>query len=293
MERRLGAWVWRIALLFSCWLPQAQGAEAQATDPARSASARALFEQGVQHTDRQEWTLAAEAFRRALLLRDSPVIRYNLASALAEQGQVVEASELLHAVQADANASAELKQQADEALREVFPRIARLTIHPAPFAGALGIKLDGAPLASAQLGVPLLLDPGHHELLAYADETEFERRTVELAEGESAELQLVPPPAPAPPAPEPAPVVAHVPTPEATARLALPLVRQQAEPRSDTAPDSSRRKRLGWGLGLGAVALGAAVAVAVLLIPRARHSGSSASSSGDFDPPSVGVRVPQ
>ena len=48
-----------------------------------------------------EYAVGIEHFRRALALRSSPVIAYNLASALEHLGQLVEASELLRGIASD------------------------------------------------------------------------------------------------------------------------------------------------------------------------------------------------
>ncbi|HMI90773.1 MAG TPA: hypothetical protein VK509_05385, partial [Polyangiales bacterium] len=86
---------WRI-MLVSCLLTAAAltaaPARAQSEDASRAASARALFEEGVTFADQGHWDEASDRFRRALALRDSAVIAYNLASALQETGHLVEAS---------------------------------------------------------------------------------------------------------------------------------------------------------------------------------------------------------
>jgi hypothetical protein len=60
--------------------------------------------------DEREWIEAAHSFRQALLLRDSPVIRYNLAVALIELHALTEAEQLLRGVQRDITTPVDLSQ---------------------------------------------------------------------------------------------------------------------------------------------------------------------------------------
>ena len=106
LDTRLRAGARRCGVMLLCmclaWVAAPHCATAEpGADPARDASARELFEQGVALAERGDWVAAEDRFRRALSLRNSSVIAYNLASALCEQGKLVEASELLHRVLAD------------------------------------------------------------------------------------------------------------------------------------------------------------------------------------------------
>jgi hypothetical protein len=285
MQPRSAGRVWiALWLGLSLWLLSSES-RAEPVDPARSASARALFDEGVAHVDRDAWGPAAEAFRRALSLRDSQVIRYNLASALVELGKLVEASELLHVVQADAQADAALKQQAADKLAEVKPRIARIAIH-AELAPGLSVDLDDAVLSVAQLDVPLTVDPGEHVVRARLDGALIDEQRAQLGAGESLTINLRPPPPP----PEPLPAAAPAPvvTPAETARLALADPAPSAPARDE--PPAPSRKKLWWGIAVGGVGVVAFVTLVALLVPQKR---ASSTMGGDFDPPSVGVRVPQ
>lgn len=289
MQPRHAGHVWiALWLGLSVWLSSSVS-RAEPADPARTASARALFEEGVAHVDRDAWGPAAEAFRRALSLRDSQVIRYNLASALVELGKLVEASELLHMVEADAQADAGLKQQAAAKLAEIKPRIARIEVQCAPALPGLIVELDDAALSAAQLDVPLTVDPGEHVVRARLDGTVVDEQRAQLGAGENVTLSLHP----RPPQPEPMPAVtptasAPVATPAETARLALAQPAPSA-PLRDEQPAPSRKK-LWWGIAVGGVGVVAFVTLVALLVPQKRSGGAT---SGDFDPPSVAVRVPQ
>ena len=75
-------------------LPLAASAQ---TDSEITAAARALFQDGMAAVERGDYPTAADRLRRSVALRDSPVVRTNLALALIELGRLVEASEHLRA----------------------------------------------------------------------------------------------------------------------------------------------------------------------------------------------------
>src|SRR5262249_4633550 len=152
------------------------------------ASARALFSEGVKLADRGNWSEAADRFRRALALRDSPVIAYNLASALKELDQLVAASELLQRIAGNSEVDAALRKSANATLAEITPRIARITVHTEGMSQGDEIAIDEQPLLEAQLEVAIPIDPGTHAVAARRDKTVIESRRVELAPGGSAEV---------------------------------------------------------------------------------------------------------
>jgi hypothetical protein len=281
-------WVARFACLGLIALAHSS-AHAAAVDPSRSASARALFEEGVAYTDRDQWGPAAEAFRAALALRDSQVIRFNLASALVELGKLVEASELLHVVQADTQADPALKQQAADKLLEVKPRIASLSIHAEAVLPGLEVELDDMTLTLAQLDLPLRVDPGKHVLRERVAGALIDEQSVELIEGGNALITLHAP------APEPVLVAKAAPVPlisaEQTARLAPAEPGPNSQlPLRDDASATPSRKKLWWGVAVGGLGAAAFVTLVALFVPRHQTKHSA---SGDFDPPSVAVRVPR
>jgi hypothetical protein len=248
-------------------------------DPNLSASARALFEEGMSFADGAQWDQAADRFRRALSLRDSPVIRFNLAAALGQLNKPVEASELLQRTLRDASAEGEVKAQAEQLLAQLTPRIARLTLHVQPDAGGLELMLDGRTLAAAQIGVALPLDPGLHRARLVRAQEELEAREIELSPGQSGSLVLHSPLSPA--------RVAAA----AVAPSAPPSRLQAADRRKDEEP-SARNRRKTWlwvGVAGGAAVVIGAVVAGVLLAQRGDHA--AAPYQGDFEPGSVAVKV--
>lgn len=268
------------ALIGACLtLPVASAvAQAPATDPTRDASARALFEEGVRWAEQQEWTEAEDRFRRALTLRASPVIAYNLANVLVPRGKLVEASELLRYVETDDKADLELKQNAHALESKLAARIARIVIEVRDLQSGDVIALDGAPLHDAQLDVEIPIDPGSHQLQATRAGQLLSTRTVDVPEGGVEHVTLT--------------VPVNVLSPSGLASAGTehaPAAPNTALPQSDSAP-SSRPVTQRWWFWTGAAVV---VAAAVVVGVAAASSGSQAEHAyrGDFTPGSLSVQV--
>ena len=265
-----------VSLLLCMMLGGLGSVRAQDTvDPARAASARALFEEGVSLSDQGKWPEATDRFRRALALRDSQVIRYNLAAALIELGQVVEASELLRLVERDETADAKLRGEARTRMNEALGRLAKLTVHVEGSLDGVSVALDDRPLEAVQLDVAIPSDPGSHRVTAKRAGEELAAADVELANGEAETVVLKL-------------SVAQVATPlEAAQTVAL----TPAEPSKDQGEQPRRKKLMGWAIGGGAAVVAVAV-VTTLLVTRSAGSDKGESAyQGNFDPPSLSVQV--
>ncbi len=122
--------------------PAGAAAQDDATEEARE-----RFNQGVACVARRDWTCAEARFREALERRDAPAVRYNLASAIYEQGRYPEASALNRQVLDDPSTSAEIRQHASE-LREALAEegaLARVVVTGAPEDAEL--RVDGYTVA--------------------------------------------------------------------------------------------------------------------------------------------------
>jgi len=230
---------------------------AQDADPTAALAARALFSEGVALTDRGDWAQGAERFRRALALRDSPVIVFNLGVALGHLGQPVEASELFRRVLRSTPLDAALRASATAELAAAEPQIAWLTVTYAAPTDGLHLVVDGVERPVALVGTSMPLDPGTHALALRRGEYVVGEGAAELAPGEREELALrvidvlLPEPEPLEvAAPEPAPVTI------------LPPVQPQGD---DPAP------WIGLGIG-GAVVVAGVIVLVVVLVPPGEPS---------------------
>src|SRR5688500_8708747 len=118
-------------------------------DAEQSAAARALFTQGVELADRQQWNEAADRFRRAYAMRPSPVIACNLAQTLVHIHQLVEATEHLRYVVRATDANRSVRAGARRMLETLQPRLATLTIRIAGHVEGAEIRLDGEVVSQA------------------------------------------------------------------------------------------------------------------------------------------------
>jgi hypothetical protein len=159
-------------------------------DAARDASARELFEQGLKLGEQADWPAAEDRFRRALSLRLSPVIAYNLACALSEQGKLIEASETLRRVLTDDKTEPALRQAATQLHAAIAPRIARVTVVVQALAAEDNVRLDERVLVAAQLNVEIPVDPGSHQLQLERAGKTIDLRTFTLEPGGRQEVQL-------------------------------------------------------------------------------------------------------
>jgi hypothetical protein len=263
-----------LVVLCLVWGSLCMRAHAQSDDPARAASARALFEEGVALSDKGQWLDAADRFRRALTLRDSQVIRFNLATALMETGQLVEASELLRQVERDADAERKLRDDARFHLASAQSRIARLTVTATGMHEGVTLLVDDRPLDPVLIGVAMPADPGPHRVRAV-------RAGVELAASEltlgNADDQIV---------------ALELPDPVATpAEAARTVMATEPAPQRDQG-ERPNRKLMWWGIG-GGVAVAVAVVATVLLTRKSGGDEAEDPYEGDFDPPSITVQVGQ
>ncbi|MDB4974859.1 MAG: hypothetical protein JWN48_3200 [Myxococcaceae bacterium] len=269
-----------------CLLADASSAHAEVADPARSASARTLFEEGLRKADALAWSEAADLFERALALRDSAVIRFNLSSALIELGRLVEASEQLRTLEIDQRATPELRESATRGRETLLPRLAKLTIRIDGHDPSLLVLLDDRKVAPEQLGVAIPVDPTAHHIVLRSGERLLDDDHVALGEGQAADVRLV------------GIVALPVAAAPSTPRVFMPAQREHDDSstlgstRQDELDEAGRkrRRRLLWGLGGTAVAVAAGVVTGVLLASGKSHGGGPADP---FSPGSVGVRVPQ
>jgi hypothetical protein len=191
---RVGVRLCSFVLMCLMWLCQPAATNAQeAADLARDASARELFEQGVDLAEHGDWPAAEDRYRRALALRNSPVIAYNLASALCELGKLIEASEMLRRVLADDKTESPLRQAATTLHATIAPRIGRIQIELQGQENDDSVLLDSRVLHSAQLNVEIPVDPGSHQLRLERRGKTLDLQTFTLEPGGRQEIKLVAP----------------------------------------------------------------------------------------------------
>jgi hypothetical protein len=157
-------------------LAHAQGVESSAPTPAAAAEeaarlddARRLFEEGLAQVEAGEWAQAEQSFRRVLAIRSSPVVAYNLASALAQLGRLLESAELLRVVVRDASVDAATRDPAQQLLASIEPRIGSVTVRVQGDTQGVILRLDDRVLGQGELVQAISVDPGTHLVFAERD----------------------------------------------------------------------------------------------------------------------------
>ena len=178
-------------LALACALFFVPLASAHAQSASEQSLARDQFREGVRASREQEWPEAVEAFQRSLELAPRPMTIMNLAGALAQVGQLVEAAEAyrMFLSEATSGAAARVRGEAQTQLDALEGRIphVRLQIH-----GRLDsdtVTLDEYQLSAAAVGSPLPVDPGEHTLTITRDG--FDPRAVTFTAREGVESEVV------------------------------------------------------------------------------------------------------
>ncbi|MDH5491924.1 MAG: hypothetical protein OEY14_08215 [Myxococcales bacterium] len=195
-----------LLLLLPLYLPSAalaQGASdsadagseeaASAADPEsaeRTALARALFAEGMEHVQAERFAEGADRFRRANALHPSPNIAFNLAAALARLDRLVEATELLRELLRDGALHPRLHDEGSALLERLLPQIPHLRIRLEGESAAVTVQIDGRTLDAVAIGVNIPIDPGSHEIRALRGGETIASEDVQLGPGERREIAL-------------------------------------------------------------------------------------------------------
>lgn len=214
----------RLALLVTLLAAHAaaEPAPADCADKDATACGRQHFERGAQAFEKGEFESSVSEFERALALRPHPVIRFNLALALARLGRPTAAIEQLRQVQGDPLTDKELSGRAAREQKSAEQALSRVTFKLSD-PSRERVEIDGAAVQLAGQS-DLTLDPGAHQVRVISNSSVVLDQELELSPGERVELRVgersrridvvvVPDPtAPAPtsaPAPAAQPVPAH------------------------------------------------------------------------------------
>jgi hypothetical protein len=160
----------------------------------RQALARDQFTQGMRFARRSRWQQAADRFARALELKETPQIRYNLAESLVHLGRLVEASEQLRLLEEEEDVPRAVARPAVQLRETVNERLGRLRIDVRNMHTGVRVTLDGRDLPEAVLGVDHHVDPGRHLVRLVVDDGEVvQSEEVMISDGATEIVQLVAP----------------------------------------------------------------------------------------------------
>ena len=240
------------------------------------AGARSAATQGVKAYEAGEYAQAVDLFQRAESLVHAPPHLLYMARAHEKLGHLVTARELYNKVVRESlppsapQAFRDAQAAAEEEIRAVEPRLARLTVTVEVPAGVVPVvTMDGKEVPPALLGVPRPVDPGEHVVEAKADGYLPTQQKAALSEGGTGALALkleVDPNA-----------VAALPPPQQAAAEPQPTTQPAAMPQ-DTAPQESGLRMPAYiSFGVGAVGLG------VGLVYTLKSSGKRSDANDLYD----------
>jgi hypothetical protein len=183
-------------------------APAMAAEPTAAdlETARALMKEGKRLRAAGDFAGAVEKLRAAHQLVPTAVTGYQLAAALADQGQLVEAraaaldAVLLPRASDETEASERARTEARALAGSLEARIPSLHVTvSAPPGVAVSLAIDGSTVPAAAIAVAHRLDPGLHAIAVRGEGAVPREEEVTLAEGETRELAVTLAPASAPP----------------------------------------------------------------------------------------------
>jgi hypothetical protein len=182
-----------------------------AQSAADKATAREVATEGIELFRAGKYPEALDRLRRAQALYDAPVHLLYIARAQEKLGQLVEASEnyrLLDHYSLPAGAPPAWVSAVEDGRKELQalePRVPKLRIVTDPGVRDPALRVDGAPVSAATLGIPRPVNPGPHRVelsapgfepgVAEVTVQEKESRDVTVRPGRAIPGQPLPPPA--------------------------------------------------------------------------------------------------
>ncbi|WP_437277235.1 hypothetical protein WME90_39280 [Sorangium sp. So ce375] len=173
------------------------GAAAHAQQPARDpVAAEALFKAARALVDKGDDAAGCPKFEASLALNPSASTQINIARCREREGKLATAwhdyhrALVLNRETAGEQRQKSLEEIANKGIAALDPRVPKLVIVVKGAAAGAEVQRDGTALPVAALGEPLPVDPGPHEIRASAPGHEAETRSITLAEGETATVEL-------------------------------------------------------------------------------------------------------
>jgi hypothetical protein len=245
------------------------------SDTTRRSAAAALFQEGRARMEAGAVSEACERFAESDRLEPAAGTKLNLADCYEHEGRLASAWIAFGAAESDARRLGRTAWVTIAKTRAqlLAPRLPRLKLVLAgPEHGADEVRIDATKLGSAALETPIPVDPGPHEIEAFAGDVRVFLASVTAEVGLESTVTILPSSAPpSPPSTSAAPAAKPTPAPSSGALRS----------------DDSRSRLLPLallGLGVGGVAMGAITGVVALKEnSRANTLCPTPSACGDED----------
>ena len=175
-------------------------AHAQASPSAGDlATARNALKEGLALREKGDLVGALGRFTTAFDLVQTPVTGFELGKTHLLMGHVMHAHELFQKIGRippaleESPRSATAREEASRLAGDLEPRIPTLRIHvKLPPDATASVRIDDDPIATTGAVTPRSVDPGKHVIIAKAGDGPEERVTIEVAEGETKNVELAP-----------------------------------------------------------------------------------------------------
>lgn len=174
------------------------------------ATARNALKEGLALREKGDLVGALGRFTTAFDLVQTPVTAFELGKTHLLMGRVMQAHELFQKIGRipraleESERSVTAREEANRLAGDLEPRIPSLRIHvKLPPDATASVRIDDDPIATAGAVTPRAVDPGKHLIVARAGDGPEERVTIDIAEGETKDVELAPqwvPPKVQPPA---------------------------------------------------------------------------------------------
>jgi hypothetical protein len=166
---------------------------ASAQSAADLAKARTEFKEGVSLEAAGNWAAALAKFQDVARIKTTPQVRYHIGRCKENLGRLNEALGEYRLAEYEAQQSkAKELPEIEKAREQLEARVPKVIIQRGEGAKNAKVEIDGVALGEAQIGKEFAVDPGSHKISAKIDRGQWDQ-TVEVAEGETKSVELVPP----------------------------------------------------------------------------------------------------
>ena len=157
--------------------------------PADAQAATTLFQLGREAAKRGDYATAIAKMQESYKLDPALGTLLNLADAHEHLGHVATAWQLFTKGQAELPAGDDRRPAVEQRIAAVAPRVPRLTIKLATGTPPdARLTRDGTAIAASDLGVPIPIDPGPHEITITASGRDDRRYTIDVVERGASEI---------------------------------------------------------------------------------------------------------
>jgi hypothetical protein len=159
--------------------------------PAEQQEADRHFKNGVSRFKEGKFAEALAEFEQAYAISPHPLVLYNIAGCYRELSRYSEAVKFYTRFLAEGSGKVPTSRLSDAQveLDHIYALIARVTVKVQPADGA-ALLVDGAPIGTLPIEMPLILPPGEHRLLARAPGRGEAERGVRVAAGDAIVVEL-------------------------------------------------------------------------------------------------------